>query len=90
MKRPVSQTQVSLRKRGPGWRRGRMQSNKMRLLKYPFDCVLCPVQSLSRVQLFATPWTVAHQAPLSMGFPRQEYRSVLPCLPPGSIWLAQE
>ena len=28
---------------------------------------------LSQVQLFATPWTVAHQAPLSMGFPRQEY-----------------
>ena len=28
---------------------------------------------LSHVQLFATPWTAAHQAPLSMGFPRQEY-----------------
>ena len=34
---------------------------------------------LSRVQLFATPWTVARQAPLSMGFSRQEYWSVLPC-----------
>ena len=32
---------------------------------------------------FTTPWTVAHQAPLSMGFPRQEYRSWLPWLPPG-------
>ena len=32
---------------------------------------------LSHVQLFASPWTVAHQAPLSMGFPRQEYWSVL-------------
>ena len=31
-----------------------------------------------RVQLFATPWTVAHQAPLFMGFPRQEYWSGLP------------
>ena len=31
------------------------------------------VKSLSRVGLFATPWTVAHQAPLSMGFLRQEY-----------------
>ena len=30
-------------------------------------------RSLSRVQLFVTPWIVAHQAPLSMGFPRQEY-----------------
>ena len=31
------------------------------------------VQSLSRVQLFETPWTVAYQAPLSMKFSRQEY-----------------
>ena len=31
------------------------------------------VKSLSRVQLFVTPWTAAHQAPLSMGFSRQEY-----------------
>ena len=39
-------------------------------------------QSLSHVQLFATPWTVACQAPLSMGFSRQEYwvgrRALLP------------
>ena len=32
-------------------------------------------QLFSRVQLFATPWTAAHQAPLSMGFLRQEYWS---------------
>ena len=31
------------------------------------------VKSLSRVRLFATPWTVAYHAPLSMGFSRQEY-----------------
>ena len=36
------------------------------------------MKSLSRVQLFATPWTVACQAPLSMGFSRQEYWSGLP------------
>ena len=36
------------------------------------------VKSLSRVQLFVTPWTVAHQAPQSMGFSRQEYWSGLP------------
>ena len=35
-------------------------------------------QSLSCVWLFVTPWTVAHQAPLSKGFPRQEYWSGLP------------
>ena len=36
------------------------------------------VKSLSCVRLFATPWTVARQAPLSMGFSRQEYWSGLP------------
>ena len=36
------------------------------------------VKSLSHIWLFATPWTVAHQAPLSMGFSRQEYWSGLP------------
>ena len=37
----------------------------------------------SHVQLFVTVWTVAHQASLSMGFPRQEYWSGLPLPPPG-------
>ena len=32
-----------------------------------------------------TPWTVTLQAPLSMGFPRQDYWSGLPCLPPGDL-----
>ena len=36
------------------------------------------VKLFSCVQLFATPWTVAHQAPPSMGFSRQEYWSGLP------------
>ena len=40
---------------------------------------------LSHVWLFATPWTVAQQAPLSMGFSRQEYWSGLPCPPPGDL-----
>ena len=43
------------------------------------------VQSLSRVQLFATLWTVTLQTPLSMGFPRQEDRSGLPSPPPGDL-----
>ena len=43
------------------------------------------VYSLSRVQLFVTPWTVAHQAPLSMGFPRQEYCSGLLFPSPGDL-----
>ena len=42
-------------------------------------------QSLSRVWLSVTPWTVARQAPLSMGFSRQEYWSGLPYTPPGDL-----
>ena len=42
-------------------------------------------QSLSHVQFFETPWTVARQAPVSTGFSRQEYRSRLPRLPPGDL-----
>ena len=37
------------------------------------------ISHFSCVRLFATPWTIAHQAPLSMGFSRQEYWSGLPC-----------
>ena len=40
---------------------------------------------LNHVQLFATPWTVAHQAPLSMGFSGEEYWSVLPFPSPGDL-----
>ena len=40
---------------------------------------------LSCVRLFATPWTAAHQAPLSMGFSRQEYWGGLPFLSPGGL-----
>ena len=40
-------------------------------------------QSLSRVQLFGTPWTAAHQAPLSMEFSKQEYWSGWPFPFPG-------
>ena len=45
---------------------------------------LC-AQSLSRVRLCATPWTVAHQAPLFTGFPRQEYWSGLTFPLPGDL-----
>ena len=46
---------------------------------FPWMCVL------SRVRLFATPWTAACQAPLPTGFFRQEYWSGLPCPPPGDL-----
>ena len=43
------------------------------------------VKSLSLVRLFVTLWTVAHQAPLSMGFSSQEYWSGLPFPSPGDL-----
>ena len=43
------------------------------------------MKSLSCVQLFATPWTVAYQAPPSMGFSRQEYLSGLTFPSPGDL-----
>ena len=43
------------------------------------------VKSLSRVQLFATSWTVAYQASPSVGFSRQEYWSALPFPSPGDL-----
>ena len=46
---------------------------------------MCVLSCFSLVRLFATLWTVAHQAPLSMGFSRQEYWSGLPCPLPGDL-----
>ena len=43
------------------------------------------VKLLNHVQLFVTPWTVAPQSPLSMGFSRQEYWSGLPFPSPGDL-----
>ena len=46
---------------------------------------VCMLSRFSHVQLFATLWTVACQAPLSMGFSRQQYWSGLPSPPPGDL-----
>ena len=43
------------------------------------------MKSLSCVQLFATPWIIAYQAPPSMGFSRQEYQNGLPFPSPGDL-----
>ena len=53
---------------------------------FPFymGCACVP-SCFSRVRLFVTLWAVAHQAPLSMGFSRQEYWSGWPCPPPGDL-----
>ena len=50
-----------------------------------FSTVDCTLSHFICVGLFETPWTVAHQAPLSMGFSWQEYCSGLPCPPPGDL-----
>ena len=49
----------------------------------------CVLSWFSCVQLFVTPWNGARQAPLSMGFSRQEYWNGLPCPSPGEIFLTQ-
>ena len=48
------------------------------------------MKSLSRVRLFATPWTVAYQAPPSMGFSRQEYWSGVPKVGEKNAWISKK
>ena len=50
----------------------------------PVSCA-CVLSHFTHVRLFVTLWTVACQAPLSMGFSRQEYWSELPCPPPKDL-----
>ena len=58
------------------------ESHEIFLLIVKFTYRVC---LLSRVWLFATPWTVAHQVPLSMGFSRQKYWNRLLFPPPGNL-----
>ena len=63
------------------------QTKSLNTLIFPFEefwqiCALCACV-FRHVQLFVTPWTVAHQPPLSMRLPRQEYWSGLAFPPPG-------
>ena len=53
------------------------------LMRQTCECV--DAQSLKHIRVFAAPWTVAHQAPLSMEFSRQEYWSGLPFPTPGDL-----
>ena len=62
-------------------------------LNLPYTSALLPstnlrshlAQSLNHVQLFVVPWTVAHQAPLPIKYPRQEYWSGVTFPPPGDL-----
>ena len=51
----------------------------------PIANIIVKVKSLSRVLLFVTPWTVAYNAPPSMGLSRQEYWNGLPLPSPGDL-----
>ena len=57
-----------LRKQTYGYHKGRRRRDKLDKLR---------VWDKRRVRLFATPWAIAYQAPLSMGYPRQEHWCVL-------------
>ena len=60
--------------------------SKVCLLSLSFLLIyVCILSRYSHVLLFVTLWTVARQTALSMGFPGQEYWSVLPCPPPGVL-----
>ena len=64
---------------------GGMSSIPPQGTKIPHAAMKVKVKLLSCVQLFGNPWTVACQAPLSMGLSRQEYWSGLPCPPSGDL-----
>ena len=53
--------------------------------KFTSTCVLLWLSHSVMSNSSATPWTVAHQAPMTTAFSRQEYWSGLPCPPPGTL-----
>ena len=66
-------------------RRSHLNSQSVNWILREVVQVKVKVKSLSCVRLFETPWTVAYQAPRSMGFSRQEYWSGLPFPSPGDL-----
>ena len=60
-----------------------IQQNQKKLK--PFNMPMCLLSHFSPVLVFGIPWTVDHQAPLSMKSSRQEHWSGLPCTPPGDL-----
>ena len=70
-----------LRDKGPV----HVQSREIKGLLNKDDTHVWELSRFSHVLLCVTLWTVAHQVPLSLGFSRQEYRSGLPCPPPGDL-----
>ena len=60
-------------------------TKKTQISQLGISVVVSVVHSLSQVQPCATPWTAAHQVPLSMEFSRQEYWNGLPFPSPGNL-----
>ena len=82
--REAREKKGTLRKNGG--RRGRKRERKIPwLASHGVTSLAVCARSLSHVRLFAVPWTLAHQAPLSMRLLRQEYWSRLPFPPPGDL-----
>ena len=62
------------------------RTSDFQIMDSPYSSMrTCMLSHFSLVQLFVIPRTVVFQAPLSMGFSRQEYRNGLPCPPPGDL-----
>ena len=61
------------------------KSDKRSISRIYKELLYVHILSLSHVRLFVTLWTIAHKAPLSMGFSRQEYWSGLPFPSPGKL-----
>ena len=59
-------------------------------LRVVFNITVVVVYYVSLIQLLATPWSIAHQAPLSMGFSRQEYYNELPFPTPSASLIVQQ
>ena len=75
----------SLDRRSPAWKTKPLLQrcfSLLDLLKNTSDTGVCMLSPFICVQLFVTLWTIACQAPLSMGLSRQEHWSALPCPPP--------
>ena len=61
------------------------EAQVVQLVRQSSRACACVLSRFSHVQILEAPWTVARQAPLSMGFSMQEYWSGLPCPPPGGL-----
>ena len=62
-----------------------METSWCRLTSQFAFWLLCCAELLSRVRFFVTPWTVARQAPLSMGIPQARILEWVACPPPGDL-----